>query len=253
MYPLHSWNVSVKEAIQIQELLTDRIILKKLSSTVRTIGGGDVAYPKRGNLLFGAMVVLSFPDMKILETATAEEKIPFPYIPTLLSFREGPVLIKTFNLLKIKPDVMIYDGQGIAHPRGMGLASHIGLWLNLPSIGCAKTPLLGEFISPGPSKGSYEWIKKEGNKVGAVLRTKEKVKPVFVSPGHRIDLTTSIRIILESCHGFRIPEPLRLAHQLTEPHDGRAGNIDRICAPPVAWRPSRLFQVWKDLEKHAIV
>jgi deoxyribonuclease V len=135
MNPLHSWNVSEKEAIQIQKALVDRIILKKLSSTVRTIGGGDVAYSKEGDLLFGAIVVLSFPGMKILETAAADGKIPFPYIPTLLSFREGPVLIKTFNLLKIKPDIMIYDGQGIAHPRGMGLASHMGLWLNLPSVG----------------------------------------------------------------------------------------------------------------------
>jgi deoxyribonuclease V len=251
MKPLHSWNVSEKEAIQIQEALADRIILKNtfskghpvrnssraltpariipgsnpttggnaeqhgiISKGVKTIGGGDVAYSKKGDLLFGAIVVLSFPDMKILESATTIGKIPFPYIPTLLSFREGPVLIKTFNVLKIKPDIMVYDGQGIAHPRGMGLASHMGLWFDLPSIGCAKTPLMGEFASPGPSKGSFEWIQRQDKKVGAVLRTKERVKPVFISPGHRIDLATSIRIILKSCQGFRIPEPLRRAHQL---------------------------------------
>ena len=111
---------------------------------------------------------------------------------------------------------MIYDGQGIAHPRGMGLASHMGIWFDLPSIGCAKTPLLDEFISPGPSRASFEWIRREGKKVGAVLRTKEKVKPLFVSPGHRIDLLTSIHLILESCKGFRIPEPMRRAHQLSD-------------------------------------
>ena len=253
MKPLHSWNVSVEEAIQIQEALKDWIILKNtfskvhpvrnssralnptriimgsnsttggtgeqrgiISNGVKTIGGGDVAYSKKGDLLFGAMVVLSFPDMKILDTATANGKIPFPYIPTLLSFREGPILIKTFKTLKIKPDVMMYDGQGIAHPRGMGLASHMGLWLNLPSIGCAKTPLIDEFTFPGSLKGSVEWIQREDRKVGAVLRTKNKVKPVFVSPGHRIDLMTSVRIVLESCQGFRIPEPLRHAHQLAE-------------------------------------
>jgi deoxyribonuclease V len=215
MKPLHSWNVSVEEAIRIQETLRDRIILKNTSLKVRTIGGGDVAYSKSDNLLFGAIVVLSFPHMEILDTATCDGKVPFPYIPTLLSFREGPILIKTFQKLKIKPDVVIYDGQGIAHPRGMGLASHMGLWFDLPSIGCAKTPLLDEFISPGPFKGSLEWLRREGKKVGAVLRTKEKVKPLFISPGHRIDLMTSIHLILESCRGFRIPEPLRKAHQIT--------------------------------------
>ncbi len=215
MKPLHSWNVSVEEAIQIQEVLKERTILKRTFSKVKTIGGGDVAYSKKGNLLFGAIVVLSFPDMEILDVATADGKIPFPYIPGLLSFREGPILIKTFQKLRIRPDIMIYDGQGIAHARGMGLASHMGLWFDLPSIGCAKTPLLDEFISPGALKGSFEWIRKEGKKVGAVLRTKENVKPLFISPGHHIDLSTSIQLILESCKGYRFPEPLRKAHQLS--------------------------------------
>jgi deoxyribonuclease V len=215
MKPLHSWKVSEKEAIRIQETLRDRIILKNTLLKVQTIGGADVAYSKSENLLFGAIVVLSFPHIEILDAATSDGKVPFPYIPTLLSFREGPILIKTFKKLKIKPDVIIVDGQGIAHPRGMGLASHMGLWFDLPSIGCAKTPLLDEFISPGPTRGSFEWIRRERKKVGAVLRTKEKVKPLFISPGHRIDLMTSIQLILESCKGFRFPEPLRKAHQIT--------------------------------------
>jgi len=216
MNPLHAWNIPMEEAIQIQEALRDRIILKNNFSEVRTIGGGDAAYSKNGKLLFAAIVVLSFPEMEIIDTATAGGKILSPYIPGLLSFREGPILIKTFQKLRLKPDIMIYDGQGIAHPRGMGLASHIGLWLDLPSIGCAKTPLLDQYIYPGPSKGSFEWIRREGKKVGAVLRTRDHIKPLFVSPGHRIDLPTSIRLILESCRGFRIPEPLRKAHQLAE-------------------------------------
>jgi deoxyribonuclease V len=215
MKPLHPWKVSEKEAIRIQETLRDRIILKNTLLKVRTIGGGDVAYSKNENHLFGAIVILSFPEMEILDIATTDGKIPFPYIPSLLSFREGPILIKTFKKLKMKPDVMIFDGQGIAHPKGMGLASHMGLWFDLPSIGCAKTPLLDEFISPGPSRGSFEWIRKKREKVGVVLRTKEKVKPLFVSPGHRIDLLTCIQLILESCRGFRFPEPLRKAHQAT--------------------------------------
>ena len=213
--PLHSWNVSVEEAIQIQEALKERITLRKTFSGVKTIGGGDVAYSEDGKHCFGAIAVLSFPDMEVLDRATAVGKIPFPYIPGLLSFREGPILIKTFQRLKLKPDVMIYDGQGIAHPRGTGLASHMGLWLDIPSIGCAKTPLLDEFISPLPLKGSFEWIRCEGKKVGAVLRTKERVKPLFISPGHRIDLPTSIQLILESCKGYRFSEPLRKAHQLS--------------------------------------
>lgn len=213
MEPLHSWNINIEEAIQIQESLRNLTILKKTFSKIKAMGGGDVAYSENGNRLFGAMVVLSFPNMEILDIAMVEGKTPFPYIPSLLSFREGPILIKTYQKLKIKPDVMMYDGQGIAHPRGMGLASHMGLWFDLPSIGCAKTPLLDNFISPGVLRGSYEWIRREGKKVGAVLRTKDNVNPLFVSPGHRIDLKTSIQLILKSCQEFRIPEPLRLAHQ----------------------------------------
>lgn len=216
MIPLHSWNVSVEQALLIQDTFKEWIILKRTFPDLKTIGGADVAYSLRGNLFFGAMVVLSFPEMETLDIATADGRISFPYIPGLLSFREGPILIKTFQRLKLKPDVMIYDGQGIAHPRGMGLASHMGLWLDLPSIGCAKTPLLNQFISPGPTRGSFEWIRKQRKKVGAVLRTKQNVKPLFVSPGHRIDLPTSIQLILESCKGYRFPEPLRKAHQLAE-------------------------------------
>ncbi|MEW6376992.1 MAG: endonuclease V [Thermodesulfobacteriota bacterium] len=213
MKSLHSWEVNIDEAIQIQENLRNRIILKKTFSKLRTIGGGDVSYSKNRNLLYGAIAVLSYPEMKPLEIATAFGKIPFPYIPGLFSFREGPILIKTFQKLKVKPDVMIFDGQGIAHPRGFGLACHLGLWLDLPSVGCAKTPLIDDFTSPGLSKGSFEWIKRDGKEVGAVLRTRIKVKPLIVSPGHRIDLPTSIQLILATCRGFRMPEPLRRAHQ----------------------------------------
>jgi deoxyribonuclease V len=215
MKDLHSWEVNVEEAIQIQEALRDRLILKNTFTEVRTIGGGDVAYSKDRNFLFAAIVVLSFPKTETMDFATAHGEIPFPYIPGLLSFREGPILVNTFQKLKIKPDVMIYDGQGIAHPRGIGLASHMGLWLDLPSIGCTKTPLLNDFICPGPLKGSFELIRREGKEVGTVLRTKENVKPLFVSPGHRIDLQTSIQLILETCQGYRTPEPLRRAHQLS--------------------------------------
>ena len=215
MKPLHSWKVSVEEAIQVQETLRDRVILEKTFSKVRTIGGGDVAYSKNRNLLFGAIVVLTFPKLETVDVATADGEIPFPYMPGLLSFREAPILIDIFQKLKIRPDVMIFDGQGIVHPRGFGLASHLGLWLDLPSIGCAKTHLTGEFTSPGLSKGSFELIRKNGKEVGAVLKTKDKIKPLFISPGHRIDIETSIRLILATCNAFRIPEPLRRADHFT--------------------------------------
>jgi deoxyribonuclease V len=215
MKPLHSWKVNVEEAIQIQQNLRNRITLENTFTEVRTIGGADVAYSEDRNFLFAAIVALSFPMMEPLDSATARGEIPFPYIPGLFSFREGPILINAFQKLKIKPDVMIFEGQGIAHPRGIGLASHMGLWLDLPSIGCTKTPLLNDFACPGPSKGSFELIRREGKEVGAVLRTKENVKPLFISPGHRIDLPTSIQIVLTSCPKFRIPEPLRRAHELS--------------------------------------
>jgi deoxyribonuclease V len=218
MKPLHLWNVSPKKAIQIQEALREQVILKKTFSKVRTVGGGDVAYAKDEGRLVGVVVVLSFPQLEILEVTTAAGKTSFPYIPGLLTFREGPILLKAFQKLKMKPDVMIFDGQGIAHPRGLGLASHIGLCLDLPSIGCAKTPLFGEFMTPGSGRGNFEWIRREQKEAGAVLRTKDGVKPLFVSPGHRLDLRTSIQIVLACCRGFRIPEPLRLAHQLAERH-----------------------------------
>ncbi len=215
MKPLHSWKVSLDKAIRIQETLRERIVIEKTFSELRSIGGGDVGYSENGSLLFGAIVVLSFPEMERLDFAIVYGKVPFPYIPGLLSFREGPILIKTFKKLKVRPDVMIFEGQGIAHPRGFGLASHLGLWLDLPSIGCTKTPLINDFVSPGTSKGSVAWIQKDGENVGVALRTREGVKPVFISPGHRMDLPTSIQIILATCQNFRIPEPLRRAHQMT--------------------------------------
>jgi deoxyribonuclease V len=212
---LHPWKVDKGEAIQIQEDLRNQLILRKTFGNVRTIGGADVAYSEEKNLLVGAIVILSYPRMEVIEIATASGKIPFPYVPGLLSFREGPILVKTFQKLGGPPDVMIYDGHGIAHPRGMGLASHMGLWSDVPSIGCAKTPLLKEFTSPGSSKGDYALIRRGGKVVGAVLRTRENVKSLFVSPGHGIDLRTSLQLVLACCQEFRIPDPLRRAHQLS--------------------------------------
>ncbi len=189
--------------------------MKKTFSCLKTIGGADVAYSNDKNSLCGAIAVLSFPEMETIDMATARSEVSFPYIPGLFSFREGPILVKAFQSLRVKPDLLIFEGHGTAHPRGLGLASHMGLWFDLPSIGCAGTPLLNQFNFPEASKGSYEWVYLGRKKAGAVLRTRQGVKPVFVSPGHRIDLMTSIQVILATCKGYRISEPLRIAHQLS--------------------------------------
>ncbi len=133
-------------------------------------------------------------------------------IPNLLSFRESPILLKAITKIKSEPDVIILDAQGIAHPRGIGLASHIGLLLDKPSIGCAKTRLIGEYDEVGEEAGNYTLLKTKEKTIGAVLRTRKKVKPVFISPGHKIDLDTSIDLVLKSCRGYRLPEPTRQAH-----------------------------------------
>ena len=216
MKPLHPWKMDIEEAIRIQEKLRECLVLKKTFIGLKTIGGADVAYSKDGNHLRGVITVLSYPEMKVIDTYTAGGEISFPYIPGLFSFREGPILVQAFQSLRVKPDLMIFEGHGIAHPRGLGLASHLGLWFDVPSIGCARTPLLREYESPGISKGGYEWIYLGKKKVGAVLRTRHGVKPVFVSPGHRIDLASSIRIVLTTCQRYRIPEPLRKAHQMAK-------------------------------------
>lgn len=210
---LHPWNVTPRQAIRIQKTLAGLVVLKRTFSGIESIGGADAAYSGKGEAV-GAIVILSFPELEVVETAMATKKSTFPYIPGLLSFREGPVLIKAFEKLKARPDVLILEGQGLAHPRRFGLASHLGVWLNLPTVGCTKTPLLKYSTSVGTSKGDVQYLSRDGEKVGAILRTKQGVKPVFVSPGHLIDLETSIQLILGSCIRFRMPQPLRLAHQV---------------------------------------
>lgn len=215
MKPLHCWEVSVEEAIRIQEDLRGRIVLKNRFSELKTVAGADVSYFRGETFVSGAIAVFSYPELKPIDSALATGEVSFPYISGLFSFREGPVLLRAFEGLKIKPDLILFDGHGIAHPRQFGLASHLGLWLNLPSIGCARTSLLSPYGSPETAKGSFTWIYLKGKRVGASLRTRQGVKPIFVSPGHQIDLPTSLQIVLATCQGFRIPEPLRKAHHLS--------------------------------------
>ena len=213
---LHPWNVTYREAISIQEKLRRNISLINSIRKVRSVAGADVSYSRRGGEGIAAMVVLSYPDLDLMDEAFARGEVSFPYIPGLLSFREAPLLIEAFQRLQCIPDVVLYDGQGIAHPRSLGLASHMGLFLELPSVGCAKKKLVGDFEEVGLQPGSTTPLKIEGKIIGAVIRTRRGVKPVFVSPGHLIDLESSIELVLKTCRGFRLPEPLRRAHLMVK-------------------------------------
>lgn len=212
---LHDWHVTYEEARAIQKDLRQSLILHDdgIPDDIRLIAGADISYARGDDLFFAAVVVLTFPELEVVEEASLAERVTFPYIPGLLSFREGPVLLRAFEQLRSRPDVAVFDGQGLAHPRQFGLACHMGLFLDIPTIGCAKTRLTGSADhEPGPRSGDYAHLVLDDDVIGAVVRTKQKVKPVFVSQGHRIGLKGSIDIILSSCRGYRLPEPTRQAH-----------------------------------------
>jgi len=190
--------------------------------TPHFIAGVDVAAGKAQGVATAAVVVLEYPELRVVETKVANGKLNFPYIPGLLSFREAPLTLDACHRLTITPDLILVDGQGIAHPRRLGLASHLGLFLNTPTIGCAKSLLCGEYEEPGVEPGSYAEVVDRGETIGAALRTKPGVKPIYVSIGHKVDLQTAIYWVTNCCRRYRLPEPTRLAHlaaggNLTEP------------------------------------
>ncbi|OAG27486.1 endonuclease V [Thermodesulfatator autotrophicus] len=200
---------------ELQEELSKKVKVVPLSHFPRLVGGADVSYPEPSSAL-GVIVIYDLKTRKVLEEVFAVEKVSFPYIPGFLSFRETPVLKKAFVRLKNIPEVLMVDGQGILHPRGLGLASHLGLELSIPTIGVAKKPLLGQFEPPEDKPGAFSPIFVQGEIKGAVLRTRKGVKPVYVSPGHLIDLDSALKVVKASLSGYRIPEPLRKAHLLTQ-------------------------------------
>ncbi len=201
------------EAKKIQLKLAGEISRFGNIPGVHLIAGVDVSIDRSSGMGTAAVVILSYPALDVIEVQTVTDKIPFPYVPGLLSFREIPLIIPAFEKIKNKPDIVMVDGQGIAHPRRIGLASHLGLFLNIPTIGCAKSRLIGEFKEPAVAAGSWTVLLDEVDVIGAVLRTKVNVKPVYVSPGHMIDLKSCIDWVMACCRGCRLPEPARLAHQ----------------------------------------
>lgn len=203
------WPGSIEEARTLQERDRDRIQIRPLGKEPEYVAGADALFS--GDMAFGTVCLFRFPEMRFVEQSSSIEKATFPYIPGYLLFREGPAIVSAVKKMITIPDLILIDGHGIAHPREIGSASHLGLLLDIPTIGCAKAGLTGEFGEPGTRRGSVAEIRHGDRIVGAVLRTRDGVRPVFVSPGHKINLDDSIRIVLRCAGRYRIPEPLRCA------------------------------------------
>jgi len=225
---LHPWNVTYKEAIKIQKNLKDKVILQKIDKKIKYVAGLDVSYARGSNIMWAGVVVLDFPSLNKAEERWSQKKVSFPYIPGLLSFREVPALIDALRKMEIEPDLIFCDGQGIAHPRGLGLASHLGILLKKPTIGCAKSLLVGTYNQVGEHKGNYTYLIYQNKVIGAAVRTRSKVKPIFISPGYGIVLNDCVKFVLKSCSMYRIPEPTRQAHLLV--NSVRCANVKNLGA-----------------------
>lgn len=212
----YDWSdVTPEQAVEIQHRLRDRIVLRDDFDIINTVAGVDVSIGRGWTEGKCGIVVLSFPGLEVVETKTHHAPITFPYIPGLLAFREIPLFLATYELLENKPDMLFFDGQGIAHPRRFGIACSGGLQVDKPAVGCAKSKLFGYYAELGEEAGSTSpLVAPNGERLGDVVRTKARVKPIFVSPGHRVSVDTATRLALECARGFRIPEPTRLAHEL---------------------------------------
>jgi len=209
---LHPWQVTPAQAQAIQQRLAALISKRNEIASPKFIAGVDISSPNAQGVAIGAIVVLVYPQLTVVEAKVAKQRIDFPYVPGLLSFRESPLILAACQKLTTTPDLVLVDGQGIAHPRRIGLASHLGLLLNAPTIGCAKSILCGRHEPVGAAPGSFAEIRDNGEIIGAALRTKLETKPVYISIGHKVDLSSAISWVMECCRGYRLPEPTRLAH-----------------------------------------
>ena len=212
MTPLHSWNLSPSEAVALQKELAPRVEIAPLPSPPKFIAGADLSFDKGSDVVWAGIVVLSFPDLEVVEERGLQTTAPFPYVPGLLSFREAPSLLQVWETLAHTPDVLVLDGQGLAHPRRFGLACHLGLWLGIPTYGSAKTLFVGEFGELGEERGAVAELVHRGEVVGAAVRTKRRTTPVYVSVGHKMTLDDAVGLTLACDGGYRVPEPTRRAH-----------------------------------------
>ena len=213
----HAWDVSPKEAVALQRELASRIDLHDYRDHFDLVAGVDVGI--RGSVARAGVVVLTLPKQQVRERVRAELPVTFPYVPGLLSFREAPSILEALSRMRSAPDVLLFDGQGYAHPRRMGLATHLGILLDHPTVGCAKSRLCGAYEEPDTERGRYTWLRDDEETIGAVVRTRTRVKPVFVSAGHRIRLQSAIELVLRCGAGYRLPEPTRWAHRVASGTD----------------------------------
>src|SRR2546421_2165286 len=211
---LHEWKVSPREAVELQKSLRERVRLVPLAKKVRTIAGADISFNKFESTVYAGIVVLRLPSLEVVEEVGVVSETKFPYVPGLLSFRETPSVLEAWEKLNTEPDAVMFDGQGIAHPRRVGIASHVGLIIERPTLGCAKSVLVGKYEEPEKERGSWTELVDKGEIVGAAVRTKTNVQPIYVSPGHLIDLEGAINLTLQCDGGYRQPEPTRRAHLL---------------------------------------
>lgn len=211
--PLHSWDITPKEAANVQRDLAGRVEARTPLANWDLIAGADVSYNRYSRTVYAGVVVMRRSDWTVVEQQGAVVETAFPYIPGFLSFREAPPLLEAFARLNAEPDVVLFDGQGLAHPRRFGLACHVGLWLDRPCLGCAKSRLIGTHRDPRAKRGSLASLKDKGEVIGSVVRTRDGIKPLYVSVGHKIDLPSAVKVVLEASRSYRLPEPARLAHQ----------------------------------------
>lgn len=212
--PRHRWDLTPKAALALQQRLASRVTESPLLKPPRYVGGADCAFADNGKTIIAAWIIWDIHTQAVTEQVVIEQPVTFPYVPGLLSFRECPAVLAAFKKLRQRPDACIMDGHGRAHPRRLGYASHAGMWLGLPTIGCAKSRFCGEYKEPAARIGSTRQLMDKTEVIGRVVRTRAKVKPVFVSVGHLIMLDEAVQLVLSCCTGYRLPEPTRLADKL---------------------------------------
>jgi deoxyribonuclease V len=213
---LHDWEMTPREAVELQKRMRGQVRVAPHRGRIETVAGADISFNKFTPVIYAGVVVLRLPSLEVVEEVGVVSETAFPYVPGLLSFREAPSVLEAWAKLKTEPDAVMFDGQGIAHPRRVGIASHVGLFLNRPTLGCAKSVLVGRHAEPAEERGSWQPLvdPKNDETVGAALRTKTRVQPIYVSPGHLLDLAGAIELTLRADGGYRQPEPTRRAHHL---------------------------------------